>query len=73
MHVLEIFEHFSVRESIRRELDKKTKDMWFMFTEEVNRVKRLLAAKRPNLTENQPKFSGSAQWAKLLKRRVERQ
>jgi dynein heavy chain len=72
VHVLEIFEHFSVRESIRRELDKKTKDMWFMFTEEVNRVKRLLAAKRPNLTENQPKFSGSAQWAKLLKRRVER-
>ena len=72
VHVLEIFEHFSVRESIRRELDKKTKDMWFMFTEEVNRVKRLLAVKKAHINMNQPRYSGSAQWARLLKRRVER-
>jgi dynein heavy chain len=62
---------FNVRENIRRELDKKTKDMWFMFTEEVNRVKRLLAMKKPDLS-NMPKYAGAAHWARLLKRRVER-
>ena len=70
--VIEIFQHFSCRESVKRELDKKTKELWYLFMEEVNNVKQLLATKKPILIKTQPKFAGSAKWARLLKSRIQR-
>ena len=70
--VIEIFQHFSCRENVKRELDKKTKQLWYLFMEELNNVKQLLASKNPILIKTQPKFAGSAKWAILLKIRVER-
>jgi dynein heavy chain len=71
VELLEIFVHLSSREPIRRTLDKKTTEVWLMFDRELVAVKKELNAKRPFLTHLQPRFSGVALWARMLKRRID--
>lgn len=47
--------------------------MYGLFNEELNAVKRELTGKGLPLPFNQPKYAGSAQWCRLLKKRIERE
>ena len=59
-------------QAIRRTIDKKTVEVYQLFNEELNLVKKEFNTKTPHLTPTQPKFAGSAWWARALKRRIDR-
>lgn len=58
---------------IKRALDKRTVEVYTLFNEELNAVKKELTGKQLALPFNQPKFAGQAQWCRLLKKRIERE
>lgn len=58
-------------QAIRRTVDKKTVDVYFMFNDELNAVKKELTQRSFQLSPTHPKFSGQALWARMLKRRIE--
>ncbi|ESP04959.1 hypothetical protein LOTGIDRAFT_184938 [Lottia gigantea] len=72
VELLDIFMHLKSREAIRRTIDKKTVDVFSMFNDELNAVKKELTQKAVSLSPSHPKFSGAAHWAKMLKKRIER-
>jgi hypothetical protein len=47
-------------------------DIFTMFNDELNAVKKELTQKTVPLPPQHPKFSGQAHWAKNLKKRIER-
>ena len=59
-------------QAIRRTIDKKTVDVFAMFNEELNAVKKELTQKTVPPPANHPKFAGQAHWARMLKKRIER-
>ena len=59
-------------QAIKRTIDKKTVDVYQMFNEELNAVKKELTQKTVKLPPAHPKFAGQAHWARFLKKRVER-
>ena len=59
-------------QAIRRTIDKKTVDVYTMFMEELNAVKKELTQKSVPLPANHPKYAGQAHWARQLKKRIER-
>ncbi|KAL4220766.1 Dynein heavy chain 2 [Mactra antiquata] len=72
VELLDIFMHLSGREAIKRTIDKKTVDVYSMFNEELNAVKKELTQKSIPQSSSHPKFAGQALWARQLKRRIER-
>ncbi|PVD19154.1 hypothetical protein C0Q70_21718 [Pomacea canaliculata] len=72
VELLDIFMHLSLREAIRRTIDKKTVDVYLLFNEELNAVKKELTLKAVPLIPSHPKYSGAAHWARMLKRRIEK-
>jgi len=58
---------------IKRALDKRTVEVYTTFNEELNAVKKELTGKALPLPFNHPKYAGSAQWCRLLKKRIERE
>ena len=62
----------SLLQAIRRTLDKKTVDVYTMFNDELNAVKKELTQKSSPLPPQHPKFAGQAHWARMLKKRIER-
>lgn len=71
VEVLDIFMHLASREAMRRTIDKKTVEIYAMFTEELNAVKKEMTQKSIPLPNNHPKFAGQAHWYRMLKRRIE--
>ena len=59
-------------QAIKRTIDKKTVDVFQMFNDELNAVKKELTQKTTPLPSSHPKFAGQAHWARFLKKRVER-
>lgn len=59
-------------QSIRRMIDKKTVDVYAMFIDELNIIKKELTLKLVALPASHPKYAGQAHWARLLKRGIER-
>ncbi|KAK3095642.1 hypothetical protein FSP39_017066 [Pinctada imbricata] len=72
VELLDIFMHLSSREAIKRTIDKKNVDVYLMFNEELNAVKKELTMKARNMSPQHPKFAGQGLWARQLKRRIER-
>ncbi|XP_053403796.1 dynein axonemal heavy chain 2-like isoform X5 [Mercenaria mercenaria] len=72
VELLDIFMHLSGREAIKRTIDKKTVDVYSMFNEELNAVKKELTQKTIPHSSSHPKYAGQALWARQLKRRIER-
>ncbi|XP_052771287.1 dynein axonemal heavy chain 2-like isoform X2 [Mya arenaria] len=72
VELLDIFMHLSGREAIKRTIDKKTVDVYAMFNEELNAVKKELTQKSIPQSPSHPRFAGQALWARQLKRRIER-
>lgn len=56
---------------IRRVIDKQTVELYAMFTNEINQVKREFSHQAPNVPISQPRFASQAIWARLLKRRID--
>nr|KAG5688710.1 hypothetical protein BaRGS_029536 [Batillaria attramentaria] len=72
VELLDVFMHLSSREAIRRTIDKKTVDVYTMFNDELNAVKKELTLKAVPRSPSHPKYAGSAHWARMLKRRIEK-
>ena len=53
-------------------IDKKTVDVYGMFNDELNAIKKELTQKSVPLPASHPKFAGQAHWAKMLKKGIER-
>ncbi len=58
--------------TIKRTLDKKTVDVYQMFMDELNIVKREITSKNAIIDQMHPQYAGAALWAKGLKRRIEK-
>ena len=43
--LLDVFAHFSAREAIKRTIDKKTVEVFYIFSDQLNAVKRELSSK----------------------------
>ena len=63
----------SILQPIKRALDKRTVEVYTLFNDELNAVKKELTSKGSPLPFNHPKFAGNAQWCRLLKKRIERE
>ena len=63
----------SLSQPIKRALDKRTVEVYTLFNDELNAVKKELTSKGSPLPFNHPKFAGNAQWCRLLKKRIERE
>lgn len=73
VEILDAFMHLSARESIRRTIDKKTVEVYQLFIEDLNSVKRDITSKNVVLENMHPDYAGAAMWARGLKRRIEKQ
>ena len=62
---------FFFTQTIKRAIDRKTVDLYQMFIEELNLVKKEFARKNPQRPRSQPRNAGLATWARLLKRRID--
>ncbi|XP_065175861.1 dynein axonemal heavy chain 2-like isoform X2 [Sycon ciliatum] len=70
--LLEVFFHFSTRESIRRTLDKTTMRVYELLQTEVAAVKEQFVNKSPAIPPTMPYYAGRARWARSLKERIDR-
>ena len=70
--VFDITFYPSIFQAIRRTIDKKTVEVFNMFNDELNAVKKELTNKSVPLPASHPKFAGQAHWARQLKKRIER-
>ena len=59
-------------QAIRRTIDKKTVEVYQLFNEELNLVKKEFNTKTVDLPPMYPIYAGSAAWARMLKRRIDR-
>ncbi|EDV25795.1 uncharacterized protein TRIADDRAFT_23475 [Trichoplax adhaerens] len=71
VELLDFFRHLSSREAIRRTIDKKTVEVYGLFNEELNLVKKEFNTKTPAVSPFEPRYAGSAQWARALKKRID--
>ncbi|XP_030837708.1 dynein heavy chain 2, axonemal [Strongylocentrotus purpuratus] len=72
VELLDAFQHLSSREAIRRTIDKKTVEVYHLFNNELNAVKKEFTKKIPDLGFLKPHYAGQAHWARSLKRRIDR-
>lgn len=52
-------------------LDRRTVDLYAMFNEELNMVKKEFSKQSPALPASHPQFAGMATWVRALKRRID--
>ncbi|XP_066578473.1 dynein axonemal heavy chain 2 [Amia ocellicauda] len=72
LELLDVFQHLSAREALRRSLDRRAVDVLALFKEELGLVNRELSRKSAPLPAHQPRQAGQAHWARALRRRVDR-
>ncbi|GCB82996.1 hypothetical protein scyTo_0023517, partial [Scyliorhinus torazame] len=69
---LDVYQHLSNRETIKRTIDKKTVEVYILFNEELSWVNKDLNRKAMYLAPQMPHFAGQAHWARSLRRRIDR-
>ena len=62
----------SVVQVIKRTIDHKTVELYHMFNDELNAVKKEFNKKFPSIPLTRSRYSGLAAWARCLKRRIDR-
>jgi dynein heavy chain len=72
VEIMDAFMHLSARETIRRTLDKKTVDVYQLFMDDLNIIKREVTARNTIIEHMHPYYAGCALWAKGLRRRIEK-
>ncbi|XP_066933177.1 dynein axonemal heavy chain 2-like [Clytia hemisphaerica] len=70
--ILSHFVHLNSRESIRRTIDKKTVEVYNIFLEELNAVKKEFNNHKPLIPFLHPDYAGVAVWARSLKKRIDK-
>lgn len=73
VEILDAFMHLSARETIRRTIDKKTVNVYNMFMDDLNTVKREITSRSIVLNAMHPDYAGAGLWARGLKRRIEKE
>ncbi len=58
-------------QSIKRVIDRRTVDLYALFSDELNLVKKEFTRQAPSLPASQPHHAGRATWARRLKRRID--
>ncbi|XP_078057018.1 dynein axonemal heavy chain 2 [Mustelus asterias] len=69
---LDVFQPLSNRETIKRTIDKKTVEVYILFSDELAWVNKDLNRKAMHLAPQMPRFAGQAHWARSLRRRIDR-
>ncbi|KAM6949562.1 LOW QUALITY PROTEIN: dynein axonemal heavy chain 2 [Aplochiton taeniatus] len=72
VQLLDVFQHLSAREAIKRTIDRKTVDVYGLFNKELNLVNKELSKKLFHIAPHVPQHAGQAHWARALRRRIER-
>uniref|UniRef100_A0A8C4S375 Dynein axonemal heavy chain 2 n=1 Tax=Erpetoichthys calabaricus TaxID=27687 RepID=A0A8C4S375_ERPCA len=72
VELLDVFQHLSSREAIKRAIDKKTVDVYAMYNDALNLVNKELSKKICTLPPHMPHFAGQAHWGRALRRCIER-
>ncbi|XP_076145705.1 dynein axonemal heavy chain 2 [Alosa pseudoharengus] len=72
VQLLDVFQHLSAREAIKRTIDRKTVDVYDLFNKELNLVNKELSRKTIHLPAHMPKNAGQAHWARGLRRRIDK-
>nr|XP_029501164.1 dynein heavy chain 2, axonemal-like [Oncorhynchus nerka] len=72
VQLLDVFQHLSAREAIKRTIDRKTVDVYGLFNKELNLVNKELSKKVFHTPAHMPLHAGQAHWARALRRRIER-
>jgi len=72
--LLETFQSMAKREAICRCVEKKTSEMYSLFLQELDLVKKHFNQnmRSPYITDNLPHFAGRASWAESLIKRIEK-
>ncbi|XP_045081518.1 dynein axonemal heavy chain 2 isoform X2 [Coregonus clupeaformis] len=70
--LLDVFQHLSEREAIKRTIDRKTVAVYGLFNRELNLVNKELSKKVFHTPAHMPLHAGQAHWARALRRRIER-
>ncbi|XP_042329853.1 dynein axonemal heavy chain 2-like [Sceloporus undulatus] len=70
--ILDIFQHLSSREAIKRTFDKKTVDLYMLFNRELTLANKELSKKVPFLPPYMCHYSGMAHWVRALRRRIDK-
>ena len=69
---VELIAEFELARKPKKTLDKKTVDVYQLFMDELNIVKREITARNAIIDQMHPHYAGAALWAKGLKRRIEK-
>ncbi|MCJ8731422.1 hypothetical protein PDJAM_G00199410 [Pangasius djambal] len=73
VQLLDLFHHFSAREAIRWTLDRQTKEVYSLFTKELDLVKTKLGQKEVCTPAHMPQYAGQAHWVRAMRHRIDRQ
>ncbi|XP_049338447.1 dynein axonemal heavy chain 2 [Astyanax mexicanus] len=73
VQLLDVFQHLSAREAIKRTLSRKTVDVYAMLSKEVYLVNKELSQKTLNKPPHMPQNAGQAHWARAMQRRIQGQ
>ncbi|XP_051578639.1 dynein axonemal heavy chain 2 [Myxocyprinus asiaticus] len=72
VQLLDVFQHLSAREAIKRTIDKKTADVYALFSTELVVVNEMLARMSSLSPAQMPQHAGQAHWARALRTWIER-
>ncbi|KAI4898373.1 hypothetical protein NFI96_012388, partial [Prochilodus magdalenae] len=72
VQLLDVFQHLTAREAIKRTIDRKTVDVYTLFSKELYLVNKELSRKAFHTPADMPQNAGHAHWARALRRRIER-
>ncbi|KAL7880425.1 hypothetical protein SRHO_G00026790 [Serrasalmus rhombeus] len=72
VQLLDVFQHLTTREAIKRTIDRKTVDVYTLFSKELYLVNKELSQKAIHTPAHIPQNAGHAHWARALRRRIER-
>ncbi|MCI4377271.1 hypothetical protein PGIGA_G00201730 [Pangasianodon gigas] len=73
VQLLDLFHHFSAREAIRWTLDRQAKEVYSLFTKELDLVKTKLGQKEVCTPAHMPQYAGQAHWVRAMRHRIDRQ
>ena len=71
IEILRNFIHLASREPIRRTIDKKTVEVYHLFLDELNAVKKDFNQHKTDIPPIHPDYAGLAIWARSLKKRID--
>ncbi|KAA0723088.1 Dynein heavy chain 2, axonemal [Triplophysa tibetana] len=72
VQLLDVFQHLSAREAIRRTIDRKMMDVYTLFSTKLSVVNEVLCRISSLTPAQMPQCAGQAHWARALRTQIER-